>query len=92
MWSAAGLVLTLIVGIRAWVLARTPGSNFYAVQLYGMTAATYRRYAAISAAFAAAFLASFWVRAIAVPALALYAVVAILFGSSFLRGAAGEDE
>jgi len=92
MWSAAGFLVTLIIGIAAVVQVRGPRVNFYAERLYGMSAAAYRAYAAVSAVFAAVFLASFRWRSVAVPALAIYAVVAILFVSSFLRGAIGEDE
>jgi len=34
----------------------------------------------------------FFFNTIAIPLLALYAVLAILYGASFVRGATGEDE
>ena len=93
MWSATGLAVALTVGAMALMRLRARSGNFYETELYGISASTYRRYALVSGIFALSFLASFfWSAVPPVPLLAVYALIAILFLSSFIRGAVGEDE
>ncbi len=66
--------------------------SFYAVDVYHMTARTHRRFAALSAGFAAAFVGALRWPAVIIPALAIYALALILYLSSFARGFSGEDE
>ncbi len=58
-----------------------------------MDAAVHRNIAAISAACAVLFALDHVFRLpIGVPLLAVYTLIAVLYGASFLRGATGEDE
>ncbi len=93
MWSIAGAVFAAAIAALAWWRGRTAGTSFYAGQVYGMTASTHRGYAGVSLAFVVLFAATLVFPQIpAVPLLAAYAVVAIFYLSSFVRGASGEDE
>lgn len=93
MWSYAGAGLAFLLAAGAWARSLRPGSNYYETSVYAMGPGEHRRYAVLGAAFAALFLASVWVPLIpAVPLLAIFTVIAILYGSTFLRGASGEDE
>ncbi|MHB1549904.1 MAG: hypothetical protein ACYDG0_10180 [Vulcanimicrobiaceae bacterium] len=93
MWSYAGLLCALGTGAVAWLRSRTANGTFYERDVYGMTPRSHRRYAYASAIFALYFIASAFRPSLpAVPALAVFAVVAILYASSFVRGATGEDE
>lgn len=93
MWSLAGLAVALAVAAIAWRRSRSPG-GFYDREVYGMDARAHRRYAAVSIAFAAFFAitAARGLDAAGVIGLALYAVIAVFYGTSFLRGAADSDE
>ena len=82
--SAGGAVLALTRG-RA---TRSP----YAVGVYHMTARSHRRFAALSALFAAGFLLALRLPQLDVPLLAVYALLLVLYASSFARGFSGEDE
>ncbi len=93
MWSIVGAVFAVAIGCLAWYRNHAARSTFYAGHVYGMTAATHRAYAAASFVFALAFGAAIvFPRVPAVPLLAVYTVIAILYVSSFVRGATGEDE
>ena len=92
-YTIAGLLLALGIAAVAALRSRSP-AGFYATQWYGMSAAAHRRYAAVSLAFAAFFTVAYfrglWPAGIA--ALALYALIAVLYLSSFARGATDRDE
>ncbi|HVA33738.1 MAG TPA: hypothetical protein VNG31_06285 [Candidatus Baltobacteraceae bacterium] len=92
MWSLVGLGLALLIAIVAWRRSRSRG-GFYDADVYGMTAFAHRRYALISLAFAACFgaAAAFRLETAGVIALALYALVAVFYATSFLRGASEDD-
>ncbi|MGZ3498221.1 MAG: hypothetical protein ACXWNK_05210 [Vulcanimicrobiaceae bacterium] len=93
MWSLIGAILALAVSGFAWQRSRSPKATFYERDVYDMTPAVHRRYAVASLAFAILFIVgAAWPRVPAVPLLAVYAVVAILYLASFVRGATGEDE
>jgi hypothetical protein len=91
MWAALGLALSVFTAIFALQRAKRVRSNYYAAEVYGMTAAVHRRYAVISLIFGAAFVAAFFAPIIpTVPLLAVYALVAIFYFSSFARGFSDE--
>jgi hypothetical protein len=91
-WSLAGLTLSLAMLLLAWHRSRRAG-GYYDAQVYGMTARTHRAFAFVASAFAAYFAAALVLRneAAGIVGMGLYAVVAIFYGTSFLRGAS-EDE
>jgi hypothetical protein len=92
MWAACGLVLALFSAIFAWLRSTHATGNYYAGDVYGMSRATHRRYAYAGAAFAAVFTAALFVHEIpTVPLLALYALIAIFYFSSFARGFSDEE-
>ncbi len=73
--------------------ARRPALSYYEAHVYHMTPHSHARFAAVSAAFAVLFvIAGLYPRLPAVPPLAIYTVLIVLYGASFVRGAAGEDE
>jgi len=78
--------------VSAW-RARRPALSYYEAHVYSMTPRSHARFAAASAAFALLFVvAGLYPRLPAVPLLAIYTVLIVLYGASFVRGAAGEDE
>jgi hypothetical protein len=92
MWSAAGLVLCVVVIVVSARKSKRAQGGYYEREVYGMTARTHRAYAAVSAIFAALFAASFAVSSIPViPLLAAYALVFIFYFSSFARGFSDEE-
>lgn len=92
-WSLAGLAGALALAAVAWWRSRSPG-GFYDREVYGMSARSHRRYAAIGLMFAAYFAATLaWGLGTAgIAGLALYAVVAVFYATSFLQGAPDRDE
>jgi len=90
-WSLAGFVIALIVGAAAWRRSRSPG-GFYDREIYGMSGAVHRRYALASFIFVAYFAVAYalGLDTAAVAGLAVYALIALLYGASFLRGASDE--
>ncbi|HVN70047.1 MAG TPA: hypothetical protein VMU38_10420 [Candidatus Binatia bacterium] len=92
-WSLAGLTLSLGVAALAWLRGRSPG-GFYDRENYGLDGPAHRRYAAISLLFAAFFAIASALRfeGAGIAGLALYAVIAVFYGASFLRGATDRDE
>lgn len=92
-WSLAGAAIALGVAAVAWRRSRSPG-GFYDRQAYGMDGAAHRRYAILSLAFAAFFAATCaggFVLA-GIVGLALYALIAVFYATSFLQGAPDQDE
>ena len=92
-YSATGAILAMVVAIVAW---RRSGvaSGYYDRMDYGMEDRSHRRYCALSIAFVAFFafaLAVRWATA-GIVALALFATIAVFYGSSFLRGASHEQQ
>jgi hypothetical protein len=92
-YSIAGIALALGVSAIAWRRSRSAG-GFYDREVYGMQAATHRRYAIASLAFAAFFAATYAAHSAAagIAGLALYALIAVLYAASFLQGAHDRDE
>ena len=91
MWSIFGLILALLVAAVAWKSSHAPG-GFYAREVYAMDAAAHRRYAFLSLAFALYFAIAYGIHrdAAGIAGLALYALIAIFYATSFLRGASDE--
>jgi hypothetical protein len=94
MWNLIGIVAALAVGTVAWQRSRAGSGGFYDEAVYGMSPLIHRRYAVASFAFAAFFAVTFVVHAysIGIAGLAVYTLIAILYGASFLRGASDEHE
>ncbi|MBV9234000.1 MAG: hypothetical protein JO030_08155 [Candidatus Eremiobacteraeota bacterium] len=92
-YNVAGSVLAAAVAALAWHRSRVTG-GFYDAHGYGMTPATHRAYALVSLAFAACFaaFAALHRATDGIATLALFAVVAIFYGASFLQGARDPDE
>ena len=92
-YTIAVLVLALGITVTALLRSRSAG-GFYAEQWYAMSAALHRRYAAISLAFSAFFAVSYayGLATAGIAGLALYALIAVFYLSSFLRGAPDRDE
>ena len=93
LWAIVGLVLAGGGAALGSMRARRSKGGTYDAQLYFMTAVSHRRFSLLSIGFAAlfAFLGAFPI----VPAwtvLAAYVVLLVLYLSSFVRGAVGEDE
>ncbi len=93
LYSTAGLLLSLGVAAAAWRRSRTRG-GYYDGEVYGLNRMSHIRYAVVSLAFAAVFAATAWLRldAAGIAALALYALLAVFYVTSFLQGAADSDE
>ena len=87
------MTLALAVAATAWRRGRVAG-GFYDRDVYGMNAVAHRRYAIVSVASPRTFRR---VRTAAqsagvIAGLALYALIAILYATSFLQGAPDRDE
>ena len=91
MYAVLGLVLSVGGAVLALTRARAPRS-FYAADVYHMTRRSHRRFAALSAAFGAGFLAALRCPVITVPLLAIYTLLLVLYATSFARGFSGEDD
>lgn len=93
MWNIGGLALALFIAGIAFKRSRARG-GYYDAEVYAMVPSTHRRYAAVSLAFALFFALALAFRAqlAGIAGLAIYAVVALLYLTSFLRGYADADE
>jgi hypothetical protein len=94
MWNLIGIVAALAIAALAWRRGRAPAGGFYDEGVYGMAPAIHRRYAYAGAAFAIFFAIAFAMHATfaGFAGLAIYALVAILYASSFVRGASDYHE
>lgn len=92
MWVLSGLVLSIVLALVAWSRSRAASGTYFESQVYGMGPASHRGYGLAFAALAAAFMAALMWPPMTLPVFAVFAVVAILYGATFLRGASGEDE
>ncbi len=81
----------LIVAATATWRSRSPG-GFHDRETYGMDASSHRRYAAVSLVFAVYFGITYarGLEAAGIVGLALYALIAVLYATSFLQGAPDE--
>jgi hypothetical protein len=94
MWNLIGAAVALGIAVLAWQRGRSAAGGFYDDGVYGMAPAIHRRYALVSAVFALFFIAMFALQAstAGLAGLALYVLIAILYASSFLRGASDYHE
>jgi hypothetical protein len=94
MWNVIGVVAALAVGTLAWRKSRAAAGGFYDEHVYGMAPAVHHRYALVSLAFAAFFGVTLALHATiaGIAGLAVYALIAILYASSFARGASDYHE
>jgi hypothetical protein len=81
-----------MTAVFSWFRSRTPG-GYYDADVYGMTAAVHRRYAAIASVFLLAFLYTLFAGAgtIAFWIFTAFVLFALFYYTSFLRGAHEED-
>jgi hypothetical protein len=87
MWAWIGTLIAALGGLIALVAALPRVRSFYAAEVYGMTARSHARFAALSAVFVALFIVAALMPALpAVPLLAVYALLLVLYGASFARG------
>ena len=93
MWNIAGLALALFIAGIAFLRSRVRG-GYYDAEVYAMVPSTHRRYSAISLAFALLFAIALAFRAesAGIVALSIFAVIALFYLTSFLRGYADVDE
>jgi hypothetical protein len=91
--SAVGLALALVVAAAAWRRSRSKG-GFYDSEVYAMTPRVHRRYALLSLAFAAYFATTLALHlaSAGIAGLVLYALIAVLYVTSFLQGAPDRNE
>ena len=92
MWSLAGLIASLATAAFAWYRSRGTG-GYYDADVYAMTAGTHRGVALAALASSVFFAATLALRmeSVAIVGLALYVVGAVLYGTSFLRGASDDE-
>jgi hypothetical protein len=92
-YDLGGVILALAVGTVAWQRSRSTG-GFYDREVYGMAPAAHRRYALVSLGFATFFVVAYGLRSSAagLAGLALYALIAVFYATSFLQGAPDRDE
>jgi hypothetical protein len=82
----------MVLALVAWTRSKAAAGSYYESQVYGMGPKAHQGYALTFAGLALALLAAIMWPPLALPALAVFALVAILYGATFLRGASGEDE
>ena len=87
--SAVGIVLALGGALAAWRSSMSRG-GYYDREVYGMTPATHLRYAVDQFSVCRVLYRGYLLalRSAGIAALALYALLAVLYLTSFLRGAA----
>ena len=92
-WSSIGIALAVALAAIAWHRSRASG-GFYDAGVYAMTARTHRAYALAGLAFALFFACTLALHndGAGIAGLAAYAVVAIFYAASFLRGASDDDQ
>jgi hypothetical protein len=92
-WSAVGLALSLAIAAVAWRRTRSKG-GFYDSEVYAMTPQVHRRYALLSLAFAVYFAGTLALHLApaGIAGLVLYALIAVLYATSFLQGAPDRHE
>ncbi|MBV9102347.1 MAG: hypothetical protein JO060_02090 [Candidatus Eremiobacteraeota bacterium] len=87
MWAWIGAGLATLGTAVALVYRRRPAASAVASEIYGMTARSHGRFAAVSGAFAAGFLVLAFVRVVPpLPFVAVYVLIAVLYATSFARG------
>lgn len=91
-WSIGGFGAALALALLAWQRSRSRG-GYYDAHVYAMTARTHRGFSLAGLAFAAFFAATFALHgeSLATMGLGAFAVVAIFYLTSFLRGASDDE-
>ncbi len=92
MWVWSGFVLSLVLAAVALWRSRAKTPSYYEGEVYGETAQTHRRWAFAFGLLALALAATTAWTPAGVPLLAVLALAGVLYGATFARGAAGEDE
>jgi hypothetical protein len=93
MWAWIGLGSALLGAASALWYLKSRATSFYEREIYGTTRAAHFHFVQISLAFAIVFTISTLIPKLpAVPFLAVYAVLLILYAATFARGSTGEDE
>jgi hypothetical protein len=93
-WELLLAIASLLLAVAAYARSRTAG-GFYDADVYGMTPQAHGRYAAIALGFALAFfaVALWWPRSAATIWLgAAFVLFAVIYVTSFLRGATESDD
>ncbi|HEV2262169.1 MAG TPA: hypothetical protein VGR69_07795 [Candidatus Rubrimentiphilum sp.] len=89
----AGFTLAIAVAALAFWRSRQAERTYYESEVYHMDTRAHARYAyafvLLAAALGAAIL---WPVVPAIPIVAIFVLIAIFYGATFVRGAAGEDE
>lgn len=93
MWALLGILLALGGAALGLARSRTDKPGYFEAEVYTLSAISHRRFATASLAFAGVFavLGAFPILPI-FPVFAAYVILAILYVTSFARGAQGEDE
>jgi len=92
MWVVSGLVLSIVLALVAWTRSRAASGTYYESQVYAMGSKAHQGYGLAFIVLAVAMLGAIMWPPLALPAVASFTLVAILYGATFLRGASGEDE
>ncbi len=91
MWNFVGLGIALVVAIAALARASSRAGHYDGAG-YGMLPSTHRRYAYVALALALGFVAGLeWPAVPTTLLLGATVMVALLYGTSFLRGAESDD-
>jgi hypothetical protein len=87
MWAWIGAAVAALGAFLGMRNARGPSSDPWAAGEYGMTPRSHARFAAVSAVFCVAFVAGAFLQRVPVLVLlAIYALLFVLYASSFARG------
>jgi hypothetical protein len=91
-YAGIGAALSCGAAAVAFLRSRAARGSSYAEGVYHMTERSHRRFAALSTAFGAGFLAASRWPGFVIPLLAVYTLLLVLYASSFARGFSGEDD
>ena len=92
-WALIGIILALGGAGLGLARSRTDKPGYFESEVYTLSAISHRRFATASLGFAGVFaiLGAFPILPI-FPVFAAYVILAVLYITSFARGAQGEDE
>ncbi|MGA3039137.1 MAG: hypothetical protein ABSE64_16860 [Vulcanimicrobiaceae bacterium] len=93
MWALIGIILALGGAALGLSRSRTDKPGYFEHEVYTLSAISHRRFATASLTFAGVFavLGAFPILPV-LPVFAAYVIIAVLYITSFARGAQGEDE
>jgi hypothetical protein len=92
-WAWIGLGCALLGSYLGLRRSKATTRTFYEQEVYNMTPASHRRFAQVSLGFAALFaIGTLTPKIPAIPVLAMYTLILILYAATFVRGATGEDD